>query len=170
MAEFWDVYNKKGKKRNKVIKKGHPLKHGEYHLVCEGWIRCAQNEYVIQKRSPMKKIFGNKWYCSMGGSVLAREHPRDGLIREAMEELGIDISDATIRLKRIIVEDYTIFYIYLIDKKINIKDLVLQEEEVIDAKIVSKEEICSMKDSGEFGWLDYYDKFFESIEKIPFKG
>lgn len=168
VAEFWDIYNEKGKKKNKIIKKGQLLLKGEYHLVVESWIRCGENEFLIQRRSANKKLFPNMWYCSAGGSVLAGEEPRDGIIREVKEELGIDVSSDKIRLKRIIVEDYSIFYIYLIDREITIDDLVLQREEVSEAKIVSSEEIKELIKSGEMIYLDYYDKFFKSVEKIPY--
>ena len=107
------------------------------------------------------------WYCSVGGSVLAGEEPKEGLIREAREEIGIDISDARIRLKRIIVESFGIFYIYLIDKKIKLEDLVLQEDEVSEVKIVTLEEIFELIENGDMIKLDYYEKFFDSVKKIP---
>ncbi|WP_180339373.1 NUDIX hydrolase [Peptoniphilus catoniae] len=170
MVEYWDIYNRKGKKKNKIIKRGQILKNGEYHIVVEGWVRCAPNEFIIQKRSPTKKLFPNRWYCSFGGSVLAKEDPQDALIRESMEELSLDISNAPIKLKRIILEYHTIFYIYLVDKKVDIKELVLQEDEVSDVKKVKVEEIFKLVEVGEIVGLSYYDKFFSSVEKIEFLG
>ncbi|MGO1581421.1 MAG: NUDIX hydrolase [Peptoniphilaceae bacterium] len=170
MAEYWDIYNVKGKKKNKIVRKGDFLKKGDYHLVVEGWIRNSQGYFLIQKRSGNKKLFPNKWYCSLGGSVQARENPKEGLIREAKEELGIDISNNKIRLKRIIVDKFIIFYIYLIDRNFKIENLDIQEEEVADAKIANLEEIERMIDEDEMISLDYYHKFFKSIEKIPFIG
>ncbi|EGY79809.1 NUDIX hydrolase [Peptoniphilus indolicus] len=167
MAEFWDVYSKSGKRKNRVIKRGDKMLNGEYHLVSEGWIRVDEDHYLIQKRSKNKKLFGDMWYCSVGGSVLAGEEPKEGLIREAREEIGIDISDARIRLKRIIVESFGIFYIYLIDKKIKLEDLVLQEDEVSEVKIVTLEEIFELIENGDMIKLDYYEKFFDSVKKIP---
>lgn len=167
MSEFWDIYTKHGKKKNKVIKRGSAMVRGEYHLVSEGWIRIDLEHYLIQKRSNKKKLFGGMWYCSVGGSVLAGEEPLDGLIRETKEEIGIDISNSKIRLKRIIVEGFGIFYIYLIDKKLKLEDLVLQEEEVSDAKIVTVDEIFEMIKNKKMIELDYYKTFFESASKIP---
>lgn len=167
MSEFWDVYNKNGKKKNKVIRRGDLMSNGEYHLVSEGWIRTEEDKYLIQKRSEKKKLFGGMWYCSVGGSVLAGEDPKEGIIRETKEEIGIDISKDKIRLKRIITQDFTIFYIYLIDKKIKLEDLKLQKEEVSDVKIVSTAEIFEMIEAQEMIELDYYKKFFASASKIP---
>lgn len=168
MAEFWDIYNKQGKKKNKVIRKGQPLLNGEYHLIVEGWIRCGEDTFLIQKRSANKKLFPNMWYCSLGGSVQAGEDAKQGLIREAKEELGIDISNDLIKLKRIITENYCIFYIYLIERDIDLKEIVLQKEEVADVKIATKSEICDLIKNNEMIYLDYYQKFFENIEKVPY--
>lgn len=170
MAEYWDIYNIKGKKKNKIIRKGDFLRKGDYHLVVEGWIRNSQGSFLLQKRSKNKKLFPNKWYCSLGGSVQARENPKEGLIREAKEELGIDISNNKIRLKRIIVDKFIIFYIYLIDREFKIENLDIQEEEVDDVKIANLEEIEKMIDDGEMISLEYYHKFFKSVENIPFIG
>ncbi|WP_455256679.1 NUDIX hydrolase [Peptoniphilus asaccharolyticus] len=167
MAEFWDVYSKSGEKKNRVIKRGDKMNKGEYHLVSEGWIRVDKDHYLIQRRSKNKKLFANKWYCSVGGSVLAGEEPKEGLIREAGEEIGIDISKSKIRLKRIIVENFGIFYIYLIDKKLKLEDLVLQKEEVSEVRIVTLDEIFELIEKREMIKLDYYDKFFSSASKIP---
>lgn len=167
MSEFLDVYNKYGKKKNKVIRRGDAISKGEYHLVSEGWIRTDKEHYLIQKRSRRKRLFGGKWYCSVGGSVLAGEDPKDGLIRETREELGLDISNSKIRLKRIIVEGYRIFYIYLIDKKVDINNLKLQKEEVEDARIVTEAEMEQLIEEGKMIKLNYYESFFESARKIP---
>ncbi|MDO5041309.1 MAG: NUDIX domain-containing protein [Peptoniphilus sp.] len=170
MSEYWDIYNKKGKKKNKVIKKGKILKSGEYHLVVEGWIRCAENKFLLQKRSANKKLFPDMWYCSVGGSVHAQEEPLEALIRETREELSLDISKAPIKLKRIIIEGHTIFYIYLIDKKVNIDELVLQKEEVSAVMIADVEDMQRLIKQGKMVYLKYYDRFFSSVEKIKYLG
>ena len=55
MAEYWDVYDKNGKKKNKIIRKGTSLKKGEYHLVVEAWIRKSQDQFLLQRRSKNKR-------------------------------------------------------------------------------------------------------------------
>lgn len=160
MVEFWDVYNKKGKKKNKTVKKGQPLLSGEYHLIVEGWIKTSSGSFLLQKRSEKKRIFANMWYSSFGGSVLAGEEPKAGLIREAYEELGIDISSDVIRLKRIISENHCIFYIYLIERDIDLTEISLQEDEVLEVRIFSVEEMKALISKGEMIELDYYKKFF----------
>ncbi len=165
MAEYWDIYDKKGKKKNRVIKRGQPLKQGEYHIIVEGWIRVGEDSYIIQKRAETKSSFAGMWYCSAGGSVLSGEDPKDGMIRETYEELGLDISTSSVKLKRIITEKNVFFYIYLIDGDFKLEDIVLQKEEVADAKIATVPEILKMVKKGDFIDLEYYESFFKSVSK-----
>ena len=103
------------------------------------------------------------WYCSAGGSVISRETPKEGMIREFKEELGIDIREDELKLKRIITEKNTIFYIFLVRKNVSLDEIVMQEEEVMDVDIASVEKIQKMVEDKTFIGLDYYEKFFRGI-------
>lgn len=161
--EYWDVYNKKGKWKTKVIKRGERLKAGEYHLIAERWILRDDGKFIIQRRALDKKSFAGMWYCSAGGSVMSGESSKEGMVREFKEELGIDISISDLKLKRIVTEKNTIFHIFLVRKNILLEDITLQEEEVMDVKLATVEEIYKMIDEKIFIGLDYYDSFFENI-------
>lgn len=161
--EYWDVYNRKGKWKTKVIKRGERLKAGEYHLIAEGWILRDDGKFIIQRRALDKKSFAGMWYCSAGGSVMSGETSKEGMVREFKEELGIDISISDLKLKRIVTEKNTIFHIFLVRKNILLEDITLQEEEVMDVKLATVEEIYKMIDEKIFIGLDYYDSFFENI-------
>ena len=161
--EYWDVYDKKGKWKRRVIRKGERLKNSDYHLIVEGWILGDDGNFIIQRRSLNKKSFAGMWYCSAGGSVISRETPKEGMIREFKEELGIDISEDELKLKRIITEKNTIFYIFLVRKNVSLDEIVMQEEEVMDVDIASVEKIQQMIEDKTFIGLDYYEKFFRGI-------
>jgi isopentenyldiphosphate isomerase len=164
-VEYWDVYNRKGKWKTKVIRRGEPLKAGEYHLIVEGWILRDDGKFIIQRRSLNKKSFAGMWYCSAGGSVISGESSKEGMVREFKEELGIDISISDLKLKRIITERNTIFHIFLVRKNISLEEITLQEEEVMDVRLATVEEIYKLIDEKAFIGLDYYDSFFENIFK-----
>lgn len=161
--EYWDVYDKKGKWRRRVIKKGERLKNDEYHIIVEGWILRDDGNFIIQRRALDKKSFAGMWYCSAGGSVISRETPKEGMVREFKEELGIDISEDELSLKRIITERNTIFYIYLVRKNISLDEIILQEEEVMDVDLADPIKIKKMVEDKTFIGLDYYEKFFKGI-------
>ena len=165
VVEYWDVYNKNGKWKRRVIRKGERLKKSDYHIIVEGWILRDDGNFIIQKRSLNKKSFAGMWYCSAGGSVISRETPKEGMIREFGEELGVNIIEDELSLKRIITENNTIFYIFLVRKNISLKDIIMQEEEVMDVALADPEKIKKMVEDKTFIGLDYYEKFFESIFK-----
>ena len=161
--EYWDVYDKKGKWKRRVIKKGERLKNDEYHIIVEGWILRDDGNFIIQRRALDKKSFAGMWYCSAGGSVISRETPKEGMVREFKEELGVDISEEELRLKRIITEKNTIFYIFLVRKNISLDEIKLQEEEVMDVDLADPNKIRKMVEDKTFIGLDYYEKFFKGI-------
>ena len=162
--EYWDLYNKKGKLRHKVIKKGMPIDKGLYHLICEGWIYRSDGKFIIQRRSLEKSTFPGMWYCSAGGSVISGETSKEGMKREFFEELGIEIPINEIRLKRIITVRNSIFHIFLVKKDINLDELVLQKEEVMDVDLATDDEIFQMIDEKIFISLNYYKDFFDKIK------
>ena len=161
--EYWDVYDKKGIWKRRVIKKGERLKNNEYHIIVEGWILRDDGNFIIQRRALDKKSFSGMWYCSAGGSVISRETPKEGMVREFKEELGIDISEDELSLKRIITERNTIFYIYLVRKNISLDEITLQEEEVMDVDLADPNKIKKMVEDKTFIGLDYYEKFFKGL-------
>ena len=161
--EYWDVYDKKGKWKRRVIKKGERLKNNEYHIIAEGWILRDDGNFIIQRRALDKKSFSGMWYCSAGGSVISRETPKEGMVREFKEELGIDISEDELSLKRIITERNTIFYMYLVRKNISLDEITLQEEEVLDVDLADPNKIKKMVEDKTFIGLDYYEKFFKGL-------
>ncbi|MDU5099557.1 MULTISPECIES: NUDIX domain-containing protein [Peptoniphilus] len=161
--EYWDVYDKKGKWKRRAIRKGERLKNDEYHIIVEGWILRDDGNFIIQRRALDKKSFAGMWYCSAGGSVISRETPKEGMVREFKEELGIDISEEELHLKRIITEKNTIFYIFLVRKNISLDEIKLQEEEVMDVDLADPNKIRKMVEDKTFIGLDYYEKFFKGI-------
>ena len=161
--EYWDVYDKKGKWKRRAIRKGERLKNDEYHIIVEGWILRDYGNFIIQRRALDKKSFAGMWYCSAGGSVISRETPKEGMVREFKEELGVDISEEELHLKRIITEKNTIFYIFLVRKNISLDEIKLQEEEVMDVDLADPNKIRKMVEDKTFIGLDYYEKFFKGI-------
>jgi len=163
VVEYWDVYDKKGKWKRRAIRKGERLKNNEYHIIVEGWILREDGNFIIQRRALNKKSFAGMWYCSAGGSVISRETPKEGMVREFKEELGIEISEDELKLKRIITEKNTIFYIFLVRKNISLDEITLQEEEVMDVDLADPSKIRKMIEDKTFIGLDYYEKFFRGI-------
>ena len=96
MAEIWDVYDINKNKKNKLHKRGLPLKDGDYHIVIHAWVVNGNDEVILTKRHSSKNICPNMWECTEG-SIVAGESSVDGAIRELKEEIGLSfkVDEAT---------------------------------------------------------------------------
>lgn len=149
MEEKFDVLNELGEFTGKVVTRDECHEKGLWHRAVYAFIIDKDLNVLLQKRGADKKLWPNKWDVTIGGHVLSGEFGRQALIRECKEELGIDITDDEIKY---IVSTTSVYnkngYInnhfdecYIITKDINLKDLILQKEEVCDAKYFPKNEI-----------------------------
>jgi 8-oxo-dGTP pyrophosphatase MutT (NUDIX family) len=147
--EYWDIYNAQREKTGELHRRGDTLNPGEYHLVANVCILNGRGEMLLQKRAPGRP-HPNLWECG-GGSVLAGEDSFQGALREAREEFGADLSGAPCRrVISLFREDRHDFWdMWLFIKDIPLSNLSLQEEEVSDAKWVTKESFLALLESGE---------------------
>lgn len=160
MQEKWDLYDRERKPLNKVAIRGTKLEDNTYHLVIKAWIKNSEGKYLISRRSP-NKPHPYMWECT-GGSVLMGENTLEGAIREVREELGIDVSKSKYAFIGSIteydnlegcIEDEFIFY-----KDEDIKNIKIQEEEVMDCKWATKEEILSLVKENKFMDIPFIEK------------
>ena len=142
MAEYWDIYNENRILTGKTIKRGDVFAEGEYYVCCEMWIMNSKNEMLMTQRHPDKKA-GGLWEFS-GGGVLAGENSKSAAIREIKEELGIDIDEAEINLLEVYKNRNYFMDIYVIRKDFDLSHIILEPNEVIDAKWLSDSEITHM--------------------------
>lgn len=88
--ELWDLYTDERELTEKKHIRGEELSDDMYHLVVHVWIKNSKGEYLMSQRSSNRPTFPLMWEC-VGGSVLAGETSLEGAIREAKEEVGIDL-------------------------------------------------------------------------------
>lgn len=120
-----------------------------------------KGEILVTKRHP-DKTHPNLWECT-GGSVLAGEESQEGAFREVKEEIGIELIKSNGKLVKSERRDlYNNFCdIWIFDQSFDLSSAVLQEDEVIDIKWVTRSELDSMYDSGLIvPTLSYYKDIF----------
>ena len=164
MIEYWDVYDKDKNKLDKVVTRGETLKDNEYHLVVCVWIRNSEGKFLISQRSANKK-HPLLWEAS-GGSALKGETSLDAALREIKEEVGIMLDPNKGKLFGSTIRNYPncsdIYDVWLFENNTPIADLILQKEEVNDAKWVTVDEIKELAKLKQFD----INPFFEEVLQI----
>jgi mutator protein MutT len=147
--ELLNIYDNEGNITDRVVPRGDKsvvLNDNEHIGVAVVFIENSKGEFLMQKTSVEK---GSE-YSSTGGHVDAGETPLSSILREIKEELGIEVEASELEYLGFLLYDKPIRFMYYLKKDIDIKDIVVQEEEVEFVKymnvseikeIISKEEI-----------------------------
>ena len=145
MEEYWDIYDKNRVFQNRTIRRGDTFADGEYYVCCEVWIQNSKGEMMVTQRHPKKKA-GGLWEF-VGGGVLAGETTLQASVREMKEEIGISLTENELSLLDVYKQRNYFMDIYLVQKDVNIENIVLDENETVNAKWVSKEELRIMMEN-----------------------
>ena len=92
--EYWDLYNNKREKINKLHSREDGLKKDEFHIVINVWIINDKNEIILTQRHK-EKPFPLKWECT-GGAIIAGEDSITGALREVAEDLSVQLTRSQI--------------------------------------------------------------------------
>lgn len=175
MEDLLDVLNERGGYTGKVETREKCHKEGLWHKAVVLFIVNSNDEVLLQKRSANKKLWPNMWDVTSGGHVSCGEFGFEAAIREAKEEIGIDVEykdmifiggTRSTNIKGDIINNHFNEY-YVAIKDVDIKDFVLQPQEVSEVKWVSKEDIVEKIKNNKEGITDkeecweYLIKFFE---------
>ncbi len=163
MDEYWDLYDVKRNFLGRSIKRGDAFAEGEYYVCCEIWVQSSNGLLLMTQRHPNKKA-GGLWEFT-GGGVLAGETTKQAAVRELKEELGVTIEESALHLLEVYKHKNYFMDIFTVKKDLEINNLVLQTDEVIDAKWVSIEELMKMIEEKEVVWSVglRYEKYKENL-------
>lgn len=150
MAEYWDLYDENKNLLGRTIKRGEAFAEGEYYVCCEIWIQNSKGQFLVTQRHPDKKA-GGLWEFS-GGGVLAGETTKQAAIRELAEELGVHVEESELKLLEVYKHKNYFMDIYVVKKDLQLEKLILQPEEVVDAKWVSSDELLTMIEEKQVVW------------------
>lgn len=149
--ELWEVLDDKGNPTGEIMEKYDQkvFDRGLYHLGADVWIINSENKLLIQKRSEKKRLEPNVWAMT-GGSVIVGESSLETIVREAKEELGIDIDPNKLKQITKIKTGSVWIDTYILKNDYDIAKMKFQKEEVADAKWVTWNEIDELVNKGMF--------------------
>ena len=160
MEEIFDIVDENGEPTGETVARSIAHDKGILHRTSHIWvIRKEQGRWqvLLQKRSMEKDSFPGGLDTSSAGHITAGDDPLHAARRELFEELGIDAGEdgltpvGTFRISYEAVfrgkpfRDNEVTFVYVYDKPVDVKDLVLQKSEVDAA--------------------DWYD-FLETVERV----
>ncbi len=155
MQELWDVYDGAGNRiEGRISVRGkHDLLDFEYHMVVYVWIINDRNEVILSKRQKGRPFEG-AWECT-GGCVQRGEDSLKAAVREVREELGLLLDPGCGMLFCRYKRNYprgakALCDVWVFRQNFSLSEMVLQEEEVSEAKIISSDELRTMLCNGKF--------------------
>jgi len=167
--EIWDVLDAKGNKTGRFHERGREMATGDYHLVVNVWKYNGRGEWLIDKRANRGMDIDGKWETT-GGSAIAGDDSLTAALREAKEELGLDLDpnkgilfQHTARHEN---DGHTWFQdVWVFEHDCSLEDVRFQESETCEAMWATADKIRRMMASGEFLSDEFYPYFDEMIEK-----
>ena len=160
--ELWDLYTENRELTGQTHIRGGIIPARSYHLVVHVWIKNSKGEYLISQRSATRPTFPLMWEC-VGGSVLAGEDSLTGAIREAKEEVGLDLLPEAGRLlfTRVRKQHSDIADVWLFHYDENTA-APIPTDEVAQSKWMTREEIEELRSCGKLVESLYY--FFDKVD------
>lgn len=143
--EIRDLYDENKIITGETMIKGENVPYGRYYITVVIFIQNENEEFLMQKRVLRKD---GKW-STTGGHVVTGETSLCGIIREVKEELGIELNSKIELIHTIKTEDDFVD-IYYTKSEIDTNKIVLQKEEVDDAKFMSISEINKLIEEEKF--------------------
>jgi mutator protein MutT len=150
--ELWEIYNKNREKTGRIINRHSKdvLHDGEYHLVTEAIIINSAKQILLSKRAEFKQKYPLMWECTCG-SVKKGETTLDAILRELKEELGINLRKKDAKFFKTLRDDNAKDFkdIWIFYTNIELEQLKYTDNEVIDTKWVTIEELNEMMNRNE---------------------
>lgn len=161
--ELVDLYDGKKELTGETVdKKAVPA--GKFRLSVHVWIINNQGELLVQQRLSTANKFPNMWSVT-GGSVRAGESSLDGVLRELSEELGINATKDEMQFLASYRRKIYFVDVWLLNKNIDIKNIIMQKDEVQAVKWVTLKEFEKMLDNKEVirSSYDYYKLYIKPM-------
>lgn len=161
--ELWDLYDEHRTLTGRTMIRGETVPKGLYRLTVDVWITDGRGKYLISRRALNRPTFAGM-YETAGGSCLIGETSLQGAMREAYEELGVDLSDCRGRLLYIKKRGDHFKDAWLFEYKGEIDLFKATTDEVTELSWMNPDEIRLLFEQGRF--VEPLKYFFTDIDGI----
>lgn len=167
--ELWDLYTENREVTGEEHIRGEELPEDRYHLVVHVWIRNSKGEYLISQRAANRPTFPLMWEC-VGGSVLKGETSLEGAVREAKEEIGVDLlpGNGKVILSKVRKKvdgrkfnDILDVWLFQYDEEVLLSNATTDEVEQV--MWMNREQIKELFEQGKL--VDTLSYFFKEVDK-----
>lgn len=147
-------------------------RNGHWHKAIHIWIYNSEGEILLQRRALDKDSYPGMWTHAVGGHISSGEDPETAALREAVEEIDLNIKKKDLEFYKIrkdtdvVAEDFLdneFDYVYLVKFNGSVNDLELQEEEVYDVKFISQDKLKKDLKENPDKYIPCYDYWSEMI-------
>jgi isopentenyldiphosphate isomerase len=162
-VERLDVYDYAGQRTGKTIDRSeeNQLREGEFFLIVHVCVFDTKGRLLIQQRHKPGDARDGAWDVTVAGHVHSGETSQCAAMREAREELGIQVDLKKKAPLMRLTFDHGFDDIYVVIEDIPVETLCLQTSEVLDARYADRDEILSMLHDDAF--LPYMDSFIMAL-------
>ena len=163
MKEERDLYNKNLVLTGKTYFKGDIIPNDFFPMVVMIAIQNSNGKFLMQKRVELK---GGDWGVT-GGHPKHGETPKQGIVTEVKEELGIDITNKKFIEFERGCDGKDCYIMYYIKMDLDIDKLVIQLDELSEVKWFSMEKLKRMVETGELNrdQIEFFNKCLEFLNK-----
>lgn len=174
--EYIDPLDSLGRPTGKRKPKPDVHRDGDWHGAAHVWILNTKGQILIQRRSPTKENWPNLWDVSVAGHISAGEEPVQAARRETQEELGITLDPSEFRYLFTVAEqvalnngnyvDNEYHHVFLVEKDLQVEDLIFSDGEVAEARFVALRELQTNLTTDPSRFVPHeeeYRKLFEAL-------
>ncbi len=165
MEEWMDVYDVSGKKTGKTVLRGSSLQEGEYVLCTHVILQNSDGRFLIQQRSAIKATRPGVWDIT-AGAVDAGENSLDGALREAQEEIGLQLSREKMQFLFRDQRKHTFHDVYYICMPFTLEQCKMQESEVQALRLADKETFFALLQSMTYRSDNYKNRLISFLREI----
>ena len=147
--EFIDIVTKTGEHTGQSCAKSEIHRKGYYHNTAHVWLYTKDGRILLAQRSATKTICPSLWDVSVAGHVDAGETIEAAAVREVFEEIGLVILQNDLHKIGVFecfqnydngIKDNEFHHTFMAELKVPLTDLIKNDDEVDDLKLVSFDE------------------------------